>query len=207
MKTGLVCLDQIFKKGKHRMFSNVLLKLLHGWRSRGDPHKMKGVEVDASSGRLQIMAHVVNSMVLSITHRLMHSAIENIEKKAEKINKREHAFSRIEEIFEKQRFSVGRVILLKISTKRKNGLDGYCQGGFILYKFFLYKNLLQKYQFFSSGRKLFETERLSIPMGAIRENRRIVRSNSLIVARSGNYQIGFSVLDHIYTKKMSEYFK
>ena len=184
---------------RQRLLSNCLTKILFECRSRVDLRALEATESRARVVESSLLSSVLASLVRNLQHKQLAAAFDRIEAQSAKSDAKQLAGRILEGLFVKRKQAMHRVFLLAIGQARRADVDSVCRGAFALYKLFLDHSKLQKYQFFLAGKRLFELERLSVPMQSQANSgpagRKLIKSNSLIMATTNNLRLGFYLLE------------
>lgn len=207
---GFLSIEKKLQAIQQRQLSNCLMKILFECRPRVDLRILEAVALQAKQVQSSMLSGALASFVQKKTQSLLADALDRIETQSARTEAKILAGRILESLFARRRQAMQRVFLAVVGRSRREDLDNLCRGAFALYKLFLDHTKLQKYQFFLAGKRVFELERLSIPMQAASAGppgRRLVKSNSLIMATTNNLRLGFYVLERKYVDQMKSTFQ
>jgi hypothetical protein len=204
-------IEKKLKAIRQRLLSNCLMKILFECRPRVDLHSLELAKSQARDVETSMLSTVLASLVHKLQRKQIAAAFDRIEAKSVKADAQLLAGRILEALFVNRRQAMQRVFLITLRQSRRADVDSVCRGAFALYKLFLDHTKLQKYQFFQAGKRIFELERLSVPMQRPvingPEGRKLIKSNSLIMATTNNLRLGFYVLERKRVEQMKATFQ
>lgn len=173
-------------------------------RNHSNREELKTLGVAAHESSVSLLANTMQSVMESRRRQRLLEAFAKIDSKCQARSLQEDAIMRLQTLVAAR--LRGPLTLMRLAGfgASAGAKENVAQGAIVLFRLFFMKQMHNKSDFFRAGKRLFEQERQSTPIGA---RGKLVKTNSFMEATSTNWYYAIQALSELVNRKMETHFR